>query len=365
LAHDIQPDSAEKQRIFRDFWGCPKWRRHAEMWPANGAVLAANWIEVRPASLIWGAMSRTRRPPRRYRKPHLTITQILAWADDYHRQHGEWPRPDSGSIPGQTGETWSKVQLALHRGLRGLSGKTTLLRLLHAHRGVRPRRSALDADSIVNWARHEHARTGRWPRGTDGAIVGVTGETWSAIDSALKSGRRGLSGGSSLAKLLKKQGTYELRSFTVQALLAWADAFFASHGAWPTYLSGAVESVPGVSWASIDRALRLGIRGFKGKSSLSRLLKRYRGNVVPRMQSTNRTGDDRSLTMVQVWEWARSHHRRTGKWPLRRSGLIPESNGLTWHSIDACLRSGRRGLPGGSSLAKLFRDRRGKSERTA
>jgi hypothetical protein len=174
-----------------------------------------------------------------------------------------------------------------------------------------------------------------------------------------------LSRGSSLAKLLKKHGADKWRSFTIEEVLTWADTFFASHGAWPTYLSGAVESVTGVSWASIDRALRLGIRGFKGKSSLSRLLKRHRAKIVPRTQGTNRTGDDRTFTMAQVWEWARAHHRRTGKWPLRRSGVIPESNGFTWHSIDGWLRSGRMGLPGGSSLAKLFRERRSKSERGA
>ena len=43
-----------------------------------------------------------------------------------------------------------------------------------------------------------------WPRIKSGPVEGVPAETWSGINSALQNGRRGLPGGSSLARLVRK-----------------------------------------------------------------------------------------------------------------------------------------------------------------
>jgi hypothetical protein len=58
--------------------------------------------------------------------------------------------------------------------------------------------------------------------------------------------------------------------------------------------------------------------------------------------------------MVQIMAWAKAYRRRTGEWPHRTSGSIPERKGMAWQIVDSALRVGARGLPGASSLARLF-----------
>jgi hypothetical protein len=65
------------------------------------------------------------------------------------------------------------------------------------------------------------------------------------------------------------------------------------------------------------------------------------------------------LTTNQILKWADSHHRRTGQWPTRRSGPIPEASENTWNAVDQALRKGVRGLPGDSSLGCLLHEHRG------
>jgi hypothetical protein len=60
------------------------------------------------------------------------------------------------------------------------------------------------------------------------------------------------------------------------------------------------------------------------------------------------------LTVEQILRWAREHRRRTGRWPHQHSGPIPSASGLQWHTVDAHLRRGTRGLPGGDSLSRLL-----------
>src|SRR5262245_28272287 len=59
------------------------------------------------------------------------------------------------------------------------------------------------------------------------------------------------------------------------------------------------------------------------------------------------------LTVTAVLAWADVWKARTGCWPLRTSGPVPESPGDTWMAVSLALAKGHRGLPGGSSLAKL------------
>ena len=57
---------------------------------------------------------------------------------------------------------------------------------------------------ILAWADAFHARHGHWPHVRSGPIEDAPGETWAAVESALRSGCRGFPGGSSLYRLLKK-----------------------------------------------------------------------------------------------------------------------------------------------------------------
>jgi hypothetical protein len=69
------------------------------------------------------------------------------------------------------------------------------------------------------------------------------------------------------------------------------------------------------------------------------------------------------LREEQVLYWAELHYRRSGQLPKYDSGLIVDAPGETWRGVDWALRVGKRGLSGGSSLAKLLREQR--SEKTA
>ena len=70
------------------------------------------------------------------------------------------------------------------------------------------------------------------------------------------------------------------------------------------------------------------------------------------------------LTVAQVLAWADRHHARTGRWPITTSGPVLDHPGEEWVRIDAALRRGLGGLPGGDSLARLLAERRGRRLRS-
>jgi hypothetical protein len=215
--------------------------------------------------------------------PLLTIGQILAWADRYHRRVGRWPRASSGPVPGQPDEDWEQIDRALRNGKRGLPGRSSLARLLAQHRGVRNRRSLppLTEEQLVAWAQAYRRRTGRWPAHRREEVEEAPGEYWCNLDGALRRGGRGLPGGSSLYDLLCRRcgrGRRRLAAppLTVEQVLAWVDAHYARTGRWPHAMSGPVAEAPGESWRAVNLALWQGHRGLPGGTSLSRLLDEHR-----------------------------------------------------------------------------------------
>jgi hypothetical protein len=69
------------------------------------------------------------------------------------------------------------------------------------------------------------------------------------------------------------------------------------------------------------------------------------------------------LTVERVLAWADAHRLRTGRWPDTRSGRVRGARGQTWQALNLALARGCRGLPGGSSLARLLAQRRGRRNR--
>jgi hypothetical protein len=141
-------------------------------------------------------------------KPPLTVAQILAWADGHQARTGRWPTLNSGPVAGAAGPTWRIVNAALEQGLRGLPGGSSLARLLGERRGRRNQAALprLTAEGILAWADAHRARTGRWPGVLSGPIPEAPGENWRAVNLALHRGSRGLPGGGSLARLLRRRG---------------------------------------------------------------------------------------------------------------------------------------------------------------
>jgi hypothetical protein len=68
------------------------------------------------------------------------------------------------------------------------------------------------------------------------------------------------------------------------------------------------------------------------------------------------------ITVAQILAWADAWHARKGDWPDMFSGAILGA-GTSWLAVHDALRFGRRGLPGGDSLAKFLYRERGRQDR--
>jgi hypothetical protein len=298
---------------------------------------------------------RTRRP-RAKRRPDLTAGQILAWCDAFYGRIERWPTRKDGTV-GLPDTSWAALDSALQNGHRGLPGGSSLPRLLFTHRGARHRNflPPLTVNQVLAWADAHHRRTGTWPLDTSGRIPEAPGETWRAVEKALRRGRRGLPGGSTLARFLEHhrgaRNHLTLPRLTHALILEWADAHRRRTGRWPTQAAGPVVGVPAQTWSAVDTALAVGCRGLPGGGSLTRFLEEHRGVRNP--------ANVPALTPEQILRWADAHRRSTGRWPTAKSGPIPNAPGETWLAVETALRVGRRGLPGGDSVARLLVRHRG------
>ncbi|HEV3445038.1 MAG TPA: hypothetical protein VG099_10370 [Gemmataceae bacterium] len=284
--------------------------------------------------------------------PRLSVRQILFWADLHQERTGEWPTRESGPIEEAPGETWCAAEMALCHGQRGLPGGFSLAWLLaeRRQRPLRNNRPPLTLAQILAWADAYHARTNRWPLASSGAIPESPGDTWHAMNNALRNGRRGLPGGFSLAQLLADQRSapnhHRLPQLTIKQVLLWADVHHRRLGRWPKASSGPILCSGGETWSRIDTALRQGNRGLPGNTSLAQVLAAQRG---ARMGS-----DSLPLSFEQILAWADAHHASTGAWPHHRMGALLEAPNESWRTLNCALRDGRRGLPGGSTLHRLL-----------
>jgi hypothetical protein len=291
--------------------------------------------------------------------PRLNVEQILAWADAHREATGEYPHGDSGPVRAAPDETWGAVDSALSRALRGLPGGSSLSRLLTERRGYR---GPLTAERILAWADAHHASTGRWPTSwSSGPVRGADSETWQSVDAALRDGRRGLPGGTTLARFLAEHrqapNVYTAPSLTAARILAWAEDHHRATGIWPSSLSGPVLHAQGEHWGSIDTALREGYRGLPGAQSLGRLIGRHAGPDAYRTRP--------KLTVEGILTWADAHRAAAGAWPIEDSGPVRSASGENWRAISGALARGHRGLPGGSSLACLLAEHRGVRNRSS
>lgn len=284
----------------------------------------------------------------------LSVEQILAWADAWNSRTGAWPTITAGTIPEAPGETWAKIDAALRKGQRGLSETSSLYRLLVAHcRVTAPAPHSIE--QILAWADAWRATNGKWPNELSGPIYEGAEETWGRVNTALYGGYRGLPGGSSLALLLGEgrgaRNRTNVPDLTVAQIMDWAQSHRARTGRWPTGTSEPPPEAPDETWCAIDNALRAGVRGLPGGSSLARLLDK------PKQVRSERSSV--RISEVEILEWADAHYQAKGSWPTRYSGPVAAMPGEVWSRINASLYEGSRGLPGGSSLAQLLQHRRG------
>ena len=294
-------------------------------------------------------------------KPPLSLGKILAWADAHHRRSGRWPTNGSPApLPEAPDENWRGIDWALRRGARGLPGGSSLAQLLAKHRNRRNLAAMppLSMPQVLAWADAYHHRKGQWPNKDSGPVAEAPVENWNTINAALRIGRRGLPGGTTLAKLLAQCRGYQPAHkdrLSTRQILAWANAHCLRTGAWPKLDSGPLPDAPRETWLKVDRALRHGLRGLRSHQSLARFLEKHcdkcLNTTLPR------------LSIAQILDWADRHHRRTGRWPSRASGRVTEAPAEHWGTINSLLRKGGRGLPGGLTLTRLLAEHRGRRPR--
>jgi hypothetical protein len=90
------------------------------------------------------------------------------------------------------------------QGARGSSLRPLLIR----KRGVRNPMALppLTEELIRGWVELHVQRTGSPPKYDSGPVIDAPGETWTGVDAALRYGKRGLPGRSSIAKLMANRG---------------------------------------------------------------------------------------------------------------------------------------------------------------
>ena len=249
-----------------------------ETWGAVDMCLRLGFRGLRRGNSLARLLEKHRAVRNIGRLPKLTRAQILRWARMHRERTGRWPIADSGSVAGTNGETWSGINAALDRGLRGWPGGSSLARLLECSLGVRNSANLppLSEAKILAWADLHFRKTGDWPNRSSGLVYGSRGETWKVIDKALERGFRSLAGGSSLAKLLAcHRGVRKHahgRRLSVATLLEWAKSHYRRTGEFPKSRSGPVYGKPGETWGSLQIALLKGYRGLPKGTTLSKLL---------------------------------------------------------------------------------------------
>jgi len=281
--------------------------------------------------------------------PPLDEDLILSWADEHFKQYGVWPSLKSGRVTGPDGEHWGAINSALREGYRGLLLGSSLAILLLERRGVTRRlgRPNISVEDVLFRADHHFAIYGRYPRADDGIIDLAPTENWCAVNMAMQKGHRGLPGGSTLARLLEahrgKRNKARLPKISLAVILEWADEHYQRTGHWPTTESGDVQAASCERWRVVGSALKRVLRGLPGGISLDRLLILYRGKHIR----------NAPISIEIITNWMRSHALRHGKYPTCKSGIVEDAPEENWTALQLALVHGFRGLPGGSSVAKL------------
>ena len=220
-------------------------------------------------------------------------------------------------------------------------------------------KSQLTITTILQWADRHYELTGRWPISRSGPIIGA-GEriTWEAVQTALAKGCRGLPGGDSLSRLLKRRrkcvdSRTNWPDLTRSQVLEWIDDHYLRTGTWPQRDSGKVLSARRISWTTVDRYLKKGNRSLPGGSSLAQLLWEARGIWDGKQP----------LSEQKILRWAREHYEETGSWPTTTSGRLRNHPGEEWAALNMALTHRRRGLTRTTTLSRLLAEHYGERYR--
>ena len=98
-----------------------------------------------------------------------------------------------------------------------------------------------------------------------------------------------------------------------------------------------------MTWDAVNESMKKGRWGLVAGSSLMKLRERMMRDSLP------------VFTEDMISEWMLEHFNKHQIWPSVNTVIDPPFK--TWRQIDDLLIHGRCGLPGGSSIAKLRKQR--------
>lgn len=138
--------------------------------------------------------------------PTLSRKVLSKWVSDWRKSNnGKYPNKNSGAIPGTNGETWANINAAIVDERRGLVGYRSLADFVHREFGARLRYRLpdLSVPGIVVWLESHWQIEGEFPSRNSGDIPGTDGETWGSVFSAAHNGRRGLTRGYGVTRIIE------------------------------------------------------------------------------------------------------------------------------------------------------------------
>ena len=299
-----------------------------------------------------------------HKQADITVEQIEEAAVQFHGNTGKWPScytKERILVGPLKDTTWGTIQSILYKGGRGLPGGSSLADVLQnaGHKKNQKKQADITMEQIVEAAIQFHGRTNKSPSQSTKELIlegPLKDTTWSAINSALRDGSRGLPRGSSLADVLEiaghKTNQHKKADITVEQIVEAAVQFHGSTGKWPS--GRTKERIPegplkDTTWGMMDNYLRAGGRGLPRGSSLADVLDNA-GHKTNQHKKVD-------ITVKQILEAAVQFNARRGEWPtVYTKERIPEGvlKGMAWGTINSALHKGCRGLPGGSSLAYVL-----------
>lgn len=324
----------------------------------------------------------------------LSLDLIKRYTEHYRNAHnGALPNHDSGTVTdpsARPGETWKAIDTALRNGTRGLPSNApkSLAKFLDREYSEQRKVNKLLTIELIRKHVEFHRATnnGAFPTSQSGLIKSPEappGDTWGAIDSALRLALRGIPADSpkSLAAFLDQEFPDEIRGkafskprssrarsklLSQSTLRAYIDHYRVNNqGKFPKKNSGLVlhpSASPGDTWEAIDNALKRSLRGLSSdmpKSLVQFVQLEYQNEVVEKdTSSLFKNKSNLSISLIREYiDFYRANH--DGLFPSRDSGTVLHPSapmGETWKGVNEALKTRGRGLPADSpkSLAKLL-----------
>lgn len=299
----------------------------------------------------------------------VTHAMIHSWLTKHFAACGgakELPKSSAwvpGKEPHKKGAalTWGEVEKALLRGRHGLPGRECLAEIAQRDLGVtcdcrkalNPSKVHVSDGPVPTAIEHHILRTGRFPRLSDDAIP-HTNLTWRMAHDAVLSFQDSMDldlppGGQDQA-----MASFYLESNMVELLEGWIQLT----GRVPDAESGVIPNAGDLTWSEAEAIVKRQCRR-RFKRAVTDL-----GRGTGAADASTRLADLESLLtfwiQVNVYKWCSRWVRSTGIPPASSSGVIPDSGGLTWSTVDKYLRDSHQaafpnGLPRVDSL-QMFKD---------